>query len=389
MSIISQCSAAKIFVHLSLGFVSLFAFSTRVAAQNIGDYKTTENFVSLIGGIEQVDLSSQPSATEPFARFYVQSKPTFLESTHKQMLAWATVRVLGAPNQNDTAGIFSVFTDPTGQITSDKLSSVGAAVDFTLGGSYRLYITPLTADKPAKPDPFGHTIELILGFGATTPLQSNKVNEAFTAPAFGTIECNTLFQKLQSDFAVPGYNIQKSQDGKATNSTNACLLNTNSATTSGSTTTYAPVNIIAFSSEDRTSFFLKDLAGLRWTQARADSSGASAHVFGSVDFTFGMDSAITGGVFRGKRWIFKTDGIYPIVTKGKATFYLFGSFSTRLKRNQTDNSPLILQPAALATVTGTASTAVPNVSTVVLPLRQPDRDFYRIGIGIDLTTLFK
>ncbi len=107
------------------------------------------------------------------------------------------------------------------------------------------------------------------------------------------------------------------------------------------------------------------------------------------DFTFGMDSSITGGVFRGNRWIFKTDAIYPLVNKGKATFYLFGSFSTRLEKNVTDNSPLILQPATLATVTGTGSTAVPNVNTVVLPLRQPDRDFYRIGVGIDLTTLIK
>jgi hypothetical protein len=387
MSTISYRNMAKACVYLSLSLVSFLAFSARVEAQNIGDYKTTENFVSLIGGIEQVDLSSQPSATEPFVRLFVQSAPTGIGtnsiSAHKQVLAWASVRVLGAPNQSDTAGIFSVFTDPTGQITSDKLSSVGAAVDFTLGGSYRIYIPGGDNMK------YGHTVELILGFGATTPLQSNTVNEAFTAPAFGTVECNTLFQKLQRDFAVPGYNIQKSTNGMATGSSNTCLLNTNSATTSGSTTTYAPINTIAFSSEDRTSFFLKDLAGLRWTQPIADPAGSDTHVLGSVDFTFGMDSAITGGVFRGNRWIFKTDGVYPFVTKGKATFYLFGSFSTRLERNQTDNSPLILQPAVLATVTGTGSTAVPNVNTVVLPLRQPDRDFYRIGVGIDLTTLFK
>ena len=40
------------------------------------------------------------------------------------------------------------------------------------------------------------------------------------------------------------------------------------------------------------------------------------------------------------------------------------------------------------TLTGTGTTAVPNVNTVVLPLQQPNRDFYRFGIGLDAVCIF-
>jgi hypothetical protein len=113
------------------------------------------------------------------------------------------------------------------------------------------------------------------------------------------------------------------------------------------------------------------------------------YILGNIDATIGMDSAITGGVFRGNRWIFKADGTYPLIGVGKSLFYLFGSFSVRFARNHTDNSPLILQAASVSNLSGSSSSSVPNVNTVVLPLRQPDRDFYRIGVGIDLASLFK
>lgn len=355
---------------------------------DLGYYSLSSNFLSVIGGVEQVDLSSQPSQTEPFARLYFQSAPAG-GCAHDQLLAWGSVRLLGAPTPADTQGVFSVFTDPTGQITTAKLSSVGVGTDFMIGTSYRIHVP----QDNSTANHYAPAFELILGFGATTPFPSNKVTQAFTAPVFGTTECNILFQKFQKDFTAQGYGIQKSGTGAATGSTTACLLNSNAPTTSNGATTYAPINTIAFSNTDRTSFLLKNVVGARLTLPKnvGDETKAnkSQYLLGMIDLTFGMDSSVTGGVFRGNRWIFKTDAIYPLVSKGHATFYLFGSFSTRLEKNVTDNSPLILQAATLATVTGTGSTAVPNVYTVVLPLRQPDRDFYRIGVGIDLTTLIK
>lgn len=352
-----------------------------------GTYVPGDFFYTVTGGFEQVDLSSQPSGTEPFARLYVQSgviHPNGKLGTRWPSLGtsmWGAVRLLGSPNQTDTKGIFSVFADPSGQITSDKLSSVGTAIDFFFGPSIRIKSFGADTQRPNS------EFDLVLGFGATTPLQSNQVTQAFVAPAFGTIECNTLSSHGKFGPALGSFGIKQSTNGVATGSTSACLLNTNAVTTSGGTATFAPVTTVAFSNADRTSFLLKDFVGGRFNHAFADDQTKRNYYVGTLDFGFGMDSAITGGVFRGSRWVFKADTIFPILIKGNATVYLFGSASLRLQRNITDNSPLILQPAVLTSITGTSSTAVPNVNTVVLPLQQPDRDFYRIGVGIDILSL--
>jgi hypothetical protein len=99
----------------------------------------------------------------------------------------------------------------------------------------------------------------------------------------------------------------------------------------------------------------------------------------------GQDESITGGHLHGA--VVKVEGVYPLPIKGNAFLYLFGAFSVRTLRNQ-NYSPLILQPASLSGLNGTGSTAVPNVNTVVLPLQQPDRDFYRFGIGLDAMCIF-
>ena len=147
-----------------------------------------------LAGIEQVESSSLPSQTEPFVRLFLQA------GQHDCFRLWGAFRLLGAPNQSDTSGIFSIFTDPTGQISSEKLSSVGTAVDFAIGPSYRLVSWADT----------NNSVDLIVGFGATSPLQSNKVTQAFTAPVFGTAECNILYNKLASNFRISSYGVQKS-----------------------------------------------------------------------------------------------------------------------------------------------------------------------------------
>ncbi len=345
---------------------------------------TTEFYSSFIGGAEQVSLSSLPSQTEPFLRVYLQSGSIDRDYFHARQ--WAALRLLGAPTQSDTNGIYSVFTDPTGQITSQKLSSIGTSVDFMFGPALRVF----SFDTK-------NSIDVVVGFGATTPLQSNKVTQAFVVPAFGTAECNILYNKFGSEFTQPAFEVQKSTNGMATGGvTNACLLNTNAATTNNGTTTYAPINTLAFSNQDKASFFLKDMLGLRFNHTVKSNSAApdcdkdkQPCSLGALDFSFGQDAAITGGVLRGNLWVFKADGVYPIVVKDVATLYLFGSFITRLKRNRIDNNPLILQPGSLTTLTGTGTGSVPNMSTIVLPLRQPDRDFYRIGVGIDILGFIK
>jgi hypothetical protein len=113
----------------------------------------------------------------------------------------------------------------------------------------------------------------------------------------------------------------------------------------------------------------------------------------TADFSIGQDEAITGGLLR--HWVLKADAVVPIYSTG---IYFFGASSNRLVRNTT-LSPLILSPVTLATSTATsACTASANTvcypasDVFILPYKQQNRDYYRIGLGIDvkkvLTKLF-
>jgi len=68
------------------------------------------------------------------------------------------------------------------------------------------------------------------------------------------------------------------------------------------------------------------------------------------------------------------------VADGNAAYlYLFGSAFAPLGRNQ-GVSPLILPTAA--------SSAVPSPGAIVLSLPMPERDFYRLGVGVNLSQVF-
>ena len=336
---------------------------------------------SIIGGVEQAGLSSQPSETDGFLRI-------FTRAGRKDAFAWGEIRLLSAPQQSSAGGVIAAFTDPSGGTITTAVSNVGTSIDFTVGGEY----------LPRFEKGWEYTISALAGAGGTTPLSSNSVTQAFTAPALGTVECNVLYTKFQKYFTESQFNIAKNDPTKDLGTTaGACLLNMNSPTVvSGSPTKYAPINTIGFSNQDRSNFFGKWMVGLR-TIDRFKAPGAIACgdldtvnniapcQRGIVDFTVGQDGSITGGILHD--WVFKVDAVHPLPIKGTAFLYLFGSFSMRTAKN-VNNDPLILQAASLTTVTGTGSTAVPNINTVVLPLQQPSRDFYRFGVGVDALCIF-
>jgi hypothetical protein len=99
-----------------------------------------------------------------------------------------------------------------------------------------------------------------------------------------------------------------------------------------------------------------------------------------------------------RRLVLKADAIIPIFSTGIS---FFAASANRLEHNTT-LSPLILNPVTVmnagssscsSTSSSTSNTVcVPSSSVFVLPYKQQDRDYYRIGIGIDaikvLTKLF-
>jgi hypothetical protein len=290
--------------------------------------------MSLIAGVEQSGYSSLTQSTDPFLQAFIHT-----------YYGWARIRLLGAP-QPSTQGIVSLFTDPTGQLTSQDYTKVGAAIDFVFGPQI-----------PIKPATFKYGgLKFITGLGFTTPLPSNTVTLTYKAPPAGSQECLTLVDRFSvKNGYSPG--LTPAPAGSA-----GCLAN--------------GVTDVAFSNQDRSSFLLKYGAGVRFAGLCRDKA-CDTPGFGNYDLVIGQDAAITRGILR--HFVLKLDGEYPLPYSGNY-LYLFGSAAIRFERNK-DQTPLILQ-------TETSTVTIPSTTVVVLPLQQPDRDFYRLGVGLNISQIF-
>jgi hypothetical protein len=306
------------------------------------DTSQSKAIAILIGGWEQAGYSSLAQTGNPFVNIFIKGPSGNL------VTGWGRVRLLSAP-QPATQGIVSTFLDPVGQLTTQSYNKVGQVLDFVAGPELRL----------------ASHWSFIAGFGATTPLSSQDVPVVYAQPPAGSAECTTLVQRFSPKNGYsPG--LTPAPSGSMT-----CLQ--------------PPITDIAFANQDRTNFLLKYGAGFRTTfpvpcgpqGSTSTSEPACSTSYRSLDIGIGQDESVTGGLLRGV--VFKLDGILPIPTGSASWLYLFGSAYLRLNRNQ-DLSPLILQ-----TVTGAT---IPSASVMVLPLRQPNRDYYRLGIGLNISQIF-
>ncbi|HEV2711396.1 MAG TPA: hypothetical protein VGU67_14360 [Edaphobacter sp.] len=309
-----------------------------------------------VGGVEQSGYSSQALSTEPFIQIYIEGPVHSRQLSNKKFLsvdAWGRVRLLGAP-QPSTNGIASTFTDPTGTITKQDFTKVGQSMDVIGGG--QIFVNKMSSS-------FGQ-LSLIAWAGTTTPLSSQNVAYTFKTPAVNTLECQQLLIKFTR---ATGYSPGLTADPSG----KVCIANGTTAVTD-----------IAFANQDRTNFLFKWGAGIR-TQAavscttnRVDCIKALA----LLDVTVGQDATVTRGLVR--HFLAKADGLLPIPTGNNTAYlYLFGSVYTRFTRNR-NSAPLILAAE-------TAQPSLPSPSVIVLPLVQPDRDYFRLGVGLNLKQIFQ
>lgn len=363
---------------------------------------------TVVGGAEESALSAQDSETNPFIALFVRAP---LSSPGGNL--WLLARFLGAANANNTNNVVSAFQTATGSGATSGLPQVGTAVDYAFGYQYDF----------VKPGDRQFSVGLVGSFGATTPLSAQHATTAYQVPAYGTNECNQLLARFPSSLGAFGLPAQPSSPyitmtpvttpapampPAATTTGPFCIINpaptmstmTANGATTVTTTSGTQIQDIAFAPEDRNSFLLKYAVGLRIVNRWLDDTSKSTNVCGTkstvsgsetpstctrtvVDLTFGQDEAITGGKFGAM--VFKADAIFPVSNTG---VFFFGSSSIRFEANKT-LSPLILLPATIVTSSPSvpANIVVPSASTWVLPLTQPDRDFYRVGIGMNLNSL--
>lgn len=139
---------------------------------------------------------------------------------------------------------------------------------------------------------------------------------------------------------------------------------------------------IAFVAQDRSRFFRQYYGGLRLVSqfytVKKDGSEVPASRFpGMLDVTFGQNESVTRGCLCGG--VMRIEGFYPIPFV--ESFHVFGTVLTKLTK------PKVLPPLILQTPDDPPSIIADNV--LIQPLDTIDRDFYRLGIGIDLIQLIK
>jgi hypothetical protein len=155
---------------------------------------------------------------------------------------------------------------------------------------------------------------------------------------------------------------------------------------------------IDFFTPERSRFFRKAYVGFRLKtyffsrtikadcnppSSRGDSGGDCDGLYnifpGTLDLTFGKDEAVTGGHM--STWLFRLEANYPL------PFYqgihIFASMYTTLSGNA------LTQPYNSYTINTPTTGANNDANTFRFGLQPLNRDYFRVGVGLDLVQLFK
>lgn len=157
-------------------------------------------------------------------------------------------------------------------------------------------------------------------------------------------------------------------------------------------------NFIDFYTPDRSRFFRRYYTGLRFKtyyfsrdvhsycepfENRAANQGdcdAPYDIFpGIIDVTVGQDEAVTKGHLSG--WLFRLEAVYPL--PWYQGIHIFGSVYTKLQKNRID------QPYSPYTIQAPPSGGATDLNTFRFGLHPLDRDYFRIGVGVDIIQAFK
>ena len=151
--------------------------------------------ITIVGGYEQGYSSSQSSNSDAFIAAYGRR---LFRDPKKKFPMWGpfySVRLQTAPQASGSNGVVSVLTNPSGSVTTSSLNSVGQAVDLGVGLETHMF----DANQ-------GQTsFDWIVGGGFVTPVLGDHIQEAFTMPSPGTVECTALQTNLASVLMKPQY----------------------------------------------------------------------------------------------------------------------------------------------------------------------------------------
>ena len=248
---------------------------------------------------------------------------------------WGTARVTSVP-QPISSSVGSFATGFAQQVSEVKVNEVAQAVEFQAGVDFRLTNKHLTFGSFGGQTATKVTLSFIAGGGAITPFTPRETLEVFKAfhgaPGLPPLPAGTEF--------------------------------------------------VAFVSPDRDRFFRQFYAGFRLQTHYFDykNPGIPLNRYpAQLDITYGQNEAITGGRLHGG--VIRIEGFYPLPYDELKFINLFGTALIRPIRTNIPD-PLILESAP-------AGTVVPATNVFLITVPQINRDYYRVGVGIDFISFIK
>lgn len=313
-------------------------------ADTIADINVNGLNTRAIVGFEQSGASASGSEGKPFLDFFftapIRYKPYGDELPRASV--WASLRLASIPQQVAAFGTFaSNFVNPLaeGQLGSNKLVQ---GFDFVVGPEFRLFGTN-KAFPSVIPGVKNQTkVYIAGGFGAISPLTTDKDSaQIFQTPGADSPQREN-FLKLYPDAKDKKY--------------------------------------IAFVFPDRDRFLRQYYLGLRFKTHFYDEEGLINRFPAIFDLMFGQNEAATGGKL--KNVVMRLEGFYPFPVREANFLYLYGTAMMKFGGGGVNiSTPLFLD-------TADSTVSITNKDVFIAPTRQASRDYYRIGIGVNLTELF-
>jgi hypothetical protein len=297
------------------------------------------------------------------------------DPTNHRFWVWLNPRISSLPkNAVAAASLVNSSIGTFNSLTSSSLNDVVQGFE-VLGG------LELMLNKPQNAVAFGNahiSTSLFGSAGFSTPFSVSSSNaQEFNLP-------QTLTQnQFTSIFGSPG-------------STQSVCTASNPA--GGSPTTYScPAgSVVAYIPADRSRFYPQYYAGVRLKTFYYQTGGKNAAtefgglcadrqagevcpVFpGTFDLGVGQNAAVSGGNLHG--WVLRAEAFYPLPFA--PAFHLYFTSLIHLGGHEftSTSTPVILNPTSPF-----VDLASPNVALV--PVAAPNRDFYRLGVGVDLVQL--
>ncbi len=255
---------------------------------------------------------------------------------------WGNTRITTAPQQITTSIAEFASTLPT-QISKINVNEVAQSAEFLAGLEFRLFGTHQLFPSFDRQTKNRFSFSLMAGAGVISPLTPRQSLDVFKA----TDEAKAFYLK------TVGENFPAGKD------------------------------FIGFVLPERDRFFRHYYGGFRLKTHYFNNCEVPIQRYpATLDITYGVNESVTGGRFHGG--VFRLEGFYPLPYDSLKYIYLFGTALFKPARANIV-APLLL-PKPDASQKDQASNPA-NVAIITVP--QINRDYYRIGVGIDFVAVVK